>query len=113
MNSTLFFHRVCQVNKHCKTGGRQTVEEHRRLGADLSVDVAYEWLRYMMEDDVELERIRSEYSSGKMLSGEIKQILIGVIQETVKNHQEQRALATDEVVQLFMDPNRESLRVFD
>ncbi len=105
-----------KINKHCVTGGRQTVEEHRKLGADLSVDVAYEYLRYLMDDDEELERIRVAYGSPgekNMLSGEIKQILIKVLQEIVHNHQEKRAAATDEVVQHFMNPNRESLRMFD
>ena len=102
-----------KINKQCFTGGRQTVEEHRRLGADLSIDVAYEYLRYLMEDDVELERIRKAYGSGEMLTGEVKQILIGVLHDLVKNHKKKRELATDEMVRHFMNPNRESLRVFD
>ena len=30
-----------KVNKYAHSGGRQTVEEHRKLGADLDVDVPY------------------------------------------------------------------------
>jgi len=30
-----------KINKYAFSGGRQTVEEHRQLGADLEVDVAY------------------------------------------------------------------------
>jgi tryptophanyl-tRNA synthetase len=30
-----------KINKFAHSGGRQTVEEHRKLGADLDVDVPY------------------------------------------------------------------------
>jgi tryptophanyl-tRNA synthetase len=30
-----------KINKYAKSGGGQTVEEHRANGADLSVDVPY------------------------------------------------------------------------
>lgn len=39
-----------QINKYAISGGRDTVEEHRRLGADLSVDVPFAYLTFFMED---------------------------------------------------------------
>jgi tryptophanyl-tRNA synthetase len=30
-----------KINKYALSGGQQTVEEHRRLGANLEVDVPY------------------------------------------------------------------------
>lgn len=68
-----------KVNKYALSGGGQTVEEHRANGADLSIDVSYNWLRFFMEDDDELERIRLDYSSGKLLTGEVKAILIKIL----------------------------------
>jgi tryptophanyl-tRNA synthetase len=53
-----------KIMKHAKSGGRQTLEEHRRLGADLEVDIPYQWLRFFMEDDDELKRIELAYGSG-------------------------------------------------
>merc|ERR1712066_1228502 len=50
----------------------------------------------------ELEQIRLDYSSGKMLSGEIKAKLISVIQPIVKEFQERRAAVTDDDVKEFM-----------
>ncbi len=59
------------------TGGRATVEEHRRLGAEIEKDMVFELLKqHLIEDDAELEKIYQDYKSGKMLSGEIKQIAI-------------------------------------
>lgn len=47
-----------------------------------------------------------DYSSGKMLSGEIKKELTSVLQPLVAEHQERRKLITDEVVKEFMTPRK-------
>ena len=61
--------------KRALTGGRNTLEEHRKLGADLSKDMIYELLKmHLVEDDNELKQIHDDYVSGKMTSGEIKEI---------------------------------------
>lgn len=54
------------------------MEEHRELGGDCEVDVSYMYLSFFLEDDARLEEIRQEYSSGKMLTGELKAELIKV-----------------------------------
>ena len=46
-----------KINKHGFSGGKETVEEHRRLGGDTDVDVSYQYLSFFLEDDAELERI--------------------------------------------------------
>lgn len=46
-----------KINKHGFSGGKETVEEHRRLGGDPDVDVSYQYLSFFLEDDAELERI--------------------------------------------------------
>jgi tryptophanyl-tRNA synthetase len=61
--------------KRALTGGRDTLEEHRRLGADISKDMVYELLKmHLIEDDNELKKIHDDYISGKLTSGEIKEI---------------------------------------
>jgi tryptophanyl-tRNA synthetase len=71
------------------SGGQATVEEHRAKGGNPDVDVAYQYLRYFFEeDDNELERIRNEYTSGDLLTGEIKAICIEKASEWMKNHHE-------------------------
>jgi tryptophanyl-tRNA synthetase len=91
-----------KVNKHAFSGGRETAEEHRRLGADLDVDIPYQWLRFFLEDDDELEQIRQDYGAGRMMSGEVKAKLIEVLSGMNTAHQERRAAATDDVVRSFM-----------
>ena len=46
-----------KVNKHGFSGGRETVEEHRRLGGDPDVDVAYQYLGFFLEDDEEWRKM--------------------------------------------------------
>jgi len=59
------------------SGGRNTLEEHRRLGADIGKDMVFEFMKqHLIEDDKELEKIYDDYSSGKMTSGELKQLAI-------------------------------------
>ena len=94
------------VNKHAFSGGRETVEEHRRLGADMSVDIPYRWLEFFLEDDDELKRIYDEYSSGRMLTGEIKGILIDLLNKIIARHQEARACVTDDIVATFMSKRK-------
>lgn len=59
------------------TGGRDTLEEHRKLGADVEKCMVFELLKtHLVEDDDELQQIYDEYKSGKMTSGEIKKLCI-------------------------------------
>jgi tryptophanyl-tRNA synthetase len=101
-----------KIMKYCFSGGRENIEEHRKHGADLSVDVAYEYLRYMLEDDQLLADIGQKYASGELLTGQVKKILIKELQEIVRNHQANRAKVTDDMVREFLNPNRPSLRKY-
>ena len=63
--------------KRSFSGGQSTVEEHRRIGGNPDVDVAFQYLLFFFEeDDAALEEIRRAYVSGDLLSGELKAITI-------------------------------------
>lgn len=91
-----------KINKYAFSGGQETVEEHRRLGGNPDVDVAYQWLNFFMEDDEEHKRLGEQYRTGDLLTGELKAICIKHLQEYVVGFQERRAKVTDEVVDNFM-----------
>jgi len=95
-----------KIKKYAFSGGRQTVEEHRREGADLSVDVAFHYLRFFLEDDAELERYGREYAAGKILSGEMKSICAEVVQKFVLEFQKRRASITDELMAEFFSDTK-------
>lgn len=63
--------------KRAFSGGQATVEEHRRLGGNPDIDVAYRYMMYFFEDDdAYLESINADYRAGKILAGEMKQLCI-------------------------------------
>jgi tryptophanyl-tRNA synthetase len=45
---------------------------------------------HLIKDDEELQRIREEYASGEMLSGELKQIAKDKIEDFLVEHQKKR-----------------------
>ena len=49
-------------------------------------------------------QLAQEYGSGRMLTGEVKNELIAVLQDIISKHQERRALVTDDMVKRFMTP---------
>lgn len=91
-----------KVNKYAKSGGGATVEEHRANGADLEVDVPFQYLTFFLEDDDKLEEVRQKYGKGEMLTGEVKALLIDCLQKFVASFQEKRKKVTDETVKHFM-----------
>lgn len=91
-----------KINKNAFSGGQTTVEEHRRLGGNCEVDIAYQYLTFFMEDDERLETIRKDYTSGAMLTGELKKELIDLITPLIMGIQESRKTVTDQVLQEFM-----------
>ena len=93
-----------QINKYAFSGGRDTKEEHQKYGGDTTVDVSYQYLTFFLDDDDKLARIKQEYESGQLLTGQLKKELIGVLQKLVGEHQERRAKVTDDVVREFMTP---------
>ena len=91
-----------KINKYAFSGGGATVEEHRKNGGNCEIDIAFQYLKFFLEDDNRLEQIRSEYSSGQLLTGDLKKELITILQKVVSEHEERRKAVTDEVVEQFM-----------
>lgn len=90
-----------------KTGGKDSLEEHREKGADIEEDMVFELLAFhLIKDDEELARIREEYESGEMLSGELKQIAKEKVEEFLIKHQKKREEAAPEVEQ-YIEENFE------
>ena len=90
-----------KINKYAFSGGQVTEAEQREKGGDAEKDVSYQYLTFFLEDDEELERIRVAYTTGKMLTGELKAKCITELQTYVKGFQERRAAVTDELVEDF------------
>ena len=86
-----------KIKRYAFSGGRDTVAEHRKLGGNPEVDVSYQWLTFFEEDDKKLKKIHDEYESGRMLSGELKEILIEKLNVFLKDHQKKREKAKGQI----------------
>ena len=65
-----------KINKYAYSGGKETIELHRKYGGNLNVDVSYQYLLYFCHDDNIMRDIAHKYTNGEMLSGEIKKIIL-------------------------------------
>jgi tryptophanyl-tRNA synthetase len=87
-----------KIKRYAFSGGRDTLEEHRRHGGNPDIDVSFQYLRHMFEsDEKKLREIHNAYKSGAMTSGELKQITINKINEFLKEHQKKRELAKKKI----------------
>lgn len=86
-----------KINKYAFSGGKDTVEEHREKGGNPDIDVSYQWLTFFEEDDKKLKQIYDDYKSGKLLSGELKGILIEKLNTFLAEHQKKREKAKDKL----------------
>ena len=77
--------------KRAFSGSQATVEEHRRLGGNPDIDVAYQYMMYFFEDDdAYLAEISSDYRAGRILAGEMKQLCIDRATEWMSSLHEMR-----------------------
>ena len=80
-----------KINKYAFSGGQPDIDEHRKIDGNPDIDVSYQYLRIFFEpDDNKLKKIYDDYKSGKMLTGELKSILIEKINEFLSVHQQKR-----------------------
>ena len=87
-----------KINKYAFSGGQATTDEHRKKGGNPDVDVSFQYLKMFFEpDDKKLQKIHDDYKSGKLLTGELKTILIDKINSFLKEHQKKRELAKKEI----------------
>ncbi|MFW9862129.1 MAG: tryptophan--tRNA ligase [Candidatus Thorarchaeota archaeon] len=80
------------------TGGRATVEEQRKLGANPDICSVFKYYLFIfVPDDKELAKIEQGCRSGELLCGECKQILAPLMLEFLEKHQATREEVKDRV----------------
>ncbi|TFH04620.1 MAG: tryptophan--tRNA ligase [Candidatus Thorarchaeota archaeon] len=93
------------------TGGRATVEEQRKLGANPDICSVYKYYNFIfMPDDRDLASIEQKCRSGEMLCGECKQILAPMMMEFLEKHQAVREEVKDRVEEFSAARLREDIR---
>lgn len=86
------------------TGGRATIEEQRRLGAnpDICSIFAYDYFLFM--NDKEIEDLRYNCLAGNIMCGECKQTLAERTERFLREHQEKREKAKDKFEEFLFNP---------
>ncbi|MEM2143566.1 MAG: tryptophan--tRNA ligase [Candidatus Thorarchaeota archaeon] len=80
------------------TGGRDTAEEQRRLGANPDVCSVFAYYKFLfMPDSRDLSDIERKCRSGEILCGECKQILAPLMVKFLERHQTAREEVRDRV----------------
>jgi len=76
-----------KINKYAFSGGQPTVEEHREKGGNPDIDVSFQYLRFLEENDAKIAQIYNDYKDGKLLTGELKKLAIEKISKFLEEHQ--------------------------
>ncbi|MDD5416448.1 MAG: tryptophan--tRNA ligase [Candidatus Aenigmarchaeota archaeon] len=80
--------------KKAFTGGRESLEEQKKLGGNPDICPIYQYFYNLFEeDDEKLEDRFRRCKNGKLMCGECKQDLIPRVQKFMKEHQERREKA--------------------
>ncbi len=61
------------------SGGRATIDEHKEKGGIPEIDISYLYLKYMFLDSKESKVLYEDYRNGRILSGEMKKLLLDKI----------------------------------
>lgn len=93
-----------KINKYAFSGGQATIEEHKKKGGNPDIDVSFQYLKYLFEEnDKKLQEIKEDYQSGALLTGELKAILIGKINHFLKQHNQRKEKARKDVTKLLQE----------
>lgn len=80
-----------KIMKYAFSGGGGSVKEHREKGGIPEIDVSFQWLKIMFEeDDKKIQMIEQAYRAGELLTGELKEILIEKINKMLSEHRKRR-----------------------
>ena len=86
------------------TGGRATIEEQKRLGANPDICSVFSYDYFLFMDDPEIEDLRFKCLAGDIMCGDCKHVLADRVKTFLKEHQEKREKAKDRVQEFLFNP---------
>jgi tryptophanyl-tRNA synthetase len=86
------------------TGGRATIEEQRRLGANPDICSVFAYDYFLFMNDKEIEDLRYNCLAGNIMCGECKEILAERVNRFLREHQEKREKAKDRFEEYLFNP---------
>lgn len=94
-----------KVHKYAFSGAPSTLKELKEHGANLDLDVSYQYLRFFLDDDEKLDDLGTKYSKGEITTGAVKDALVETLQKLIKDHQDRRRQTDDAEIKYFMTPD--------
>ena len=86
------------------TGGRTTIEEQKRLGANPDICSVFAYDYFLFMDNPEIEDLRYKCLAGNIMCGECKQILAERVERFLREFQEKREKAKDHFEEYLFNP---------
>lgn len=86
------------------TGGRSTIEEQKRLGANPDICSVFAYDYFLFMNGKEVEELRFKCRSGNIMCGDCKQVLADRVMKFLVEHQERREKAKDRFEEYLFDP---------
>ena len=81
------------------SGGQKGIEEHRKLGGNPDIDIAYTYLDALFLGRKESVKIAKDYRAGKILSGEMKKLLFDKVSALLTTMQRRYSKVTNKDVE--------------
>ena len=97
-----------KINKFAFSGagGNGSLEDHRKYGGNVDIDIPCQYLKFFEMDDDKLSNIYKGFKEGKITCGEVKKILVEKLISIINEHQKRRSQITDEEINLFYSKDK-------
>ncbi len=92
--------------KYAFSGGRDTLEEQRKYGANPDIDFSFTEYSFLEEDQNKVEKVYQDYKTGKILSGEMKLMAADKISSFLEELKERREKVKENISAYMFDENK-------
>ena len=86
------------VKRKCNkmfSGGKETLEEHKKYGGNPNIDIACQYLSAFFYDEKKSQELFSSYKKGEVTSGKIKELLFNELEKFLADFQNKLSKITD------------------
>ncbi len=95
-----------KLMKYAFSGGRDTVEEQRKHGANPDIDFAFNAYMMFEADAKKVRQVYDDYKSGRMLSGEMKELAAAKISEKLADMRAMKERIKGNLAPYMFDPSK-------
>ncbi len=95
-----------KLMKYAFSGGKDTAEEQRKYGANPDMDFSFLEYSFLEEDQKKVDQVYNDYKSGKILSGEMKEIAANKISSFLETLSDNREKVKDRIDDYILDPKK-------